>query len=144
HQDQGADSASVIHDAFSAARSRNMDLLIGDTAGRLHTKSNLMDELIKVKRVVSRLDPAAPHDIWLVLDATTGQNGLNQARQFHQSIGLTGLVVTKLDGTAKGGVLVAITEELGLPLRFVGVGEGIDDLKPFVAKDFVEALFVRG
>lgn len=140
-QDSGSDSASVIFDAYAAAKARGCHLLLADTAGRLHTKSNLMDELKKVKRVLQRQHPRAPHDVWLVLDATTGQNAVNQARQFHHDMGLTGLIVTKLDGTAKGGVVVGIGEELGLPIRYLGVGEGVDDLRPFDPDQFVEAMF---
>lgn len=140
-QGQHADSAAVIHDAYSAAVARHMDLLIADTAGRLHTKTNLMEELKKVKRVLQRKNPQAPHDVWLVLDATTGQNAIQQVRHFHDSMGLTGLVITKLDGTAKGGVVVAISEQFGLPIHFVGVGEGVDDLRPFDPDAFVDALF---
>ncbi len=140
-QHSGADSAAVIHDALQAARSRGSDVLIADTAGRLHTQQGLMDELAKVKRVIQRLDPDAPHEIMLVLDAGTGQNALTQAEQFHQLLGLTGITITKLDGTAKGGVLFAIADRLGLPIRFIGIGEGIDDLRVFDAEEFVEALF---
>lgn len=140
-QHQGADSASVIYDALQAAQARGVDVLIADTAGRLHTKDNLMQELQKVKKVLSKLDTTAPHEVMLVLDAGTGQNGLNQAEQFHQTVQLTGLAVTKLDGTAKGGIIFAIAKKLNLPIRFIGVGEGIDDLRPFVANEFVEALF---
>ncbi len=140
-QRSGADSASVIFDALQAATARGLDVLIADTAGRLHTKSNLMDELAKIARVLKKLDPDAPHEVMLVLDATTGQNALNQAVQFHQSVGVTGLVLTKLDGTAKGGILFAIAERLKLPIRFIGVGEAIEDLRPFDAEEFVEALF---
>ena len=139
-QGAGADSASVIYDAVQAAKSRNADLVIADTAGRLHTQSHLMDELRKIKRVVQKHDPFAPHEVMLVVDATTGQNALNQAVQFHEAIGLTGLTLTKMDGTAKGGVLLAIARRLALPVRFIGVGEGIEDLEPFDAKAFVEAL----
>ncbi|MBF0284930.1 MAG: signal recognition particle-docking protein FtsY [Magnetococcales bacterium] len=140
-QGQDADSASVIFDAYSAAKARGVELLIADTAGRLHTKVNLMEELKKVQRVLKRQDPEAPHEVLLVLDATTGQNALSQARQFHRDLGLTGLVITKLDGTAKGGVVVGVCEELNLPVRFIGVGEGVEDLRPFEADPFVEALF---
>ncbi|MBF0321703.1 MAG: signal recognition particle-docking protein FtsY [Magnetococcales bacterium] len=140
-QGQHADSASVIFDAHAAAIARGADLLLADTAGRLHTKSNLMEELKKVKRILGRKDPHAPHDIWLVMDATTGQNAINQVAQFHDALGLTGLVITKLDGTARGGVVVGIAEKFKLPIHFIGVGEGLDDLKPFSANDFVEALF---
>jgi len=139
-QQHGADSASVIYDAMAAARSRGVDVLIADTAGRLHTQSNLMDELKKVKRVMTRLDPAAPHEVMLVVDAGTGQNALVQAEQFHNAVDLTGITLTKLDGTAKGGVIFAIAQKLGIPIRFVGVGEGIEDLRPFHAGEFVRAL----
>jgi len=140
-QRSGADSASVIFDALQAATARGIDVLIADTAGRLHTKTNLMDELAKIARVLKKLDPQAPHEVMLVVDATTGQNALNQAIQFHQAIGLTGITLTKLDGTAKGGILFAIAERLGLPIRFIGIGEGIEDLRPFDAEEFVDALF---
>ncbi len=140
-QHDGADSASVIYDALESARSKNIDVLIADTAGRLHTQTNLMEELKKVKRVMSKIDAAAPHEVMLVLDAGTGQNALNQAEQFHQTMQLTGISLTKLDGTAKGGVIFAIAHKLGLPIRFIGVGEAIDDLRTFKAKDFVDALF---
>ncbi|MBF0461316.1 MAG: signal recognition particle-docking protein FtsY [Magnetococcales bacterium] len=142
-QGQNADSASVVHDAFSAATARNMDILIADTAGRLHTKINLMEELKKIRRVLGRQNPQAPQDIWLVLDATTGQNAIHQVRHFHEALGLTGLVITKLDGTAKGGVVVGISEQFNLPIRFIGVGEGVDDLKPFDPDLFIDALFVQ-
>ena len=140
-QHTGADSASVIYDALQAATARGMDVLIADTAGRLHTKSNLMEELAKIARVMKKLDPDAPHEVMLVVDATTGQNALNQAEQFNQAIPLTGITLTKLDGTAKGGIVFAIAERLKVPIRFIGVGEGIDDLKPFEAHAFVDALF---
>lgn len=140
-QHQGADSASVIFDAMKAASSKEMDLLIADTAGRLHTQDNLMAELVKIKRVLAKIDPAAPHEIMLVIDATIGQNALRQAEEFHKAMGLTGLCITKLDGTAKGGMVFAITDKLKLPIRFIGVGEQIDDLRPFDAKEFVNALF---
>jgi len=139
-QGSGADSASVIFDAVSAAQSRGMDVLIADTAGRLHTQSNLMEELKKIKRVLAKLDAQAPHEVLLVLDAGTGQNALQQAQQFHQAIGVTGLALTKLDGTAKGGIIFAIAKRLALPIRFIGVGEGIDDLRPFEGSEFVAAL----
>jgi fused signal recognition particle receptor len=139
-QGAGADSASVIYDAVASAKSRGADLVIADTAGRLHTQSHLMDELRKIRRVVQKHDPYAPHEVMLVVDATTGQNALNQALQFHEAIGLTGITITKLDGTAKGGVLLAIAKRLALPVRFVGLGEGIDDLEPFDAGNYVEAL----
>ena len=140
-QHSGADSASVIYDALQAAQTRNIDVLIADTAGRLHTQSNLMEELKKVKRVMGKLDSSAPHEILLVVDAGTGQNALNQAQQFHEAVGLTGITLTKLDGTAKGGVIFAIANKLQIPIRFIGVGEGIDDLRPFNAEEFVAALF---
>jgi len=139
-QGSGADPASVIFDAVQSAAARNIDVVIADTAGRLHTQSNLMDELEKIKRVLKKLDVQAPHEVMLVLDAGFGQNALQQAEQFHKTLGLTGLAVTKLDGTAKGGIVFAIASKLGLPIRFIGVGEGIDDLRPFVADEFVAAL----
>jgi len=139
-QGSGADTASVIFDALQAAKSRGIDVLIADTAGRLHTQSNLMEELKKVKRVLGKIDEQAPHEVLLVLDAGTGQNALQQAQQFHQAIGVTGLALTKLDGTAKGGIIFAIAKRLGLPIRFIGVGEDIDDLRVFEAGEFVEAL----
>lgn len=139
-QHTGADSASVVFDGFQSARARGVDVLLADTAGRLHTQGGLMDELAKVRRVAGKLDEAAPHEVLLVLDASIGQNALNQAREFNEVVGVTGLVVTKLDGTAKGGVLFAIAKDLGIPVRFVGVGEGIDDLRPFDAEAFVDAL----
>lgn len=140
-QHTGADSASVIFDALQAAKARGIDVLIADTAGRLHTKDNLMQELEKVKRVLTKLDTTAPHEVMLVIDAGTGQNALNQAEQFHQTIKLTGITLTKLDGTAKGGIIFAIAQKLQLPIRFIGIGEGIDDLRPFNAQEFVAALF---
>ena len=140
-QQQGADSASVIFDALQAAQARNIDVLIADTAGRLHTQSNLMEELKKIKRVLGKLDTTAPHEVMLVVDAGTGQNALNQAREFNQAVGLTGITLTKLDGTAKGGIIFAIAKQLGIPIRFVGIGEAIEDLRPFDAQDFVAALF---
>lgn len=140
-QHTGADSASVIFDALQAAKARKMDVLIADTAGRLHTQSNLMEELKKVKRVMQKLDPKAPHETMLVLDASIGQNALVQARQFHEAIQLTGITMTKLDGTAKGGILFAIANDLGIPFRYLGVGEGIEDLRPFDAAQFVSAIF---
>ncbi|QBB71693.1 signal recognition particle-docking protein FtsY [Pseudolysobacter antarcticus] len=139
-QGSGADSASVIFDALQAATSRNVDLLIADTAGRLHTQSGLMDELSKIKRVLAKLDPAAPHEVLLVIDGTTGQNAVNQVRQFSLAAGVTGLVVTKLDGTAKGGVVFALATEFGLPIRYVGLGEGLDDLREFDPAAFVAGL----
>jgi len=140
-QHKGADSASVVYDALQAAKARKIDILIADTAGRLHTQENLMEELKKVKRVMSKIDDQAPHEVMLVLDAGIGQNAISQAEQFDAAINVTGLTMTKLDGTAKGGVIFAIAKKMGLPIRFVGIGEAIDDLQPFVAKDFVEALF---
>ena len=140
-QHTGADSASVIFDALQAAKARGIDVLIADTAGRLHTQHNLMDELKKIKRVMHKLDPNAPHEIMLVLDAGIGQNALNQARQFNQAVGLTGITMTTLDGTAKGGILFAIANELEIPFRYVGVGEGVDDLQPFDASEFVNVIF---
>jgi len=139
-QGQNADSASVVFDALQAARSRGMDLMIADTAGRLHTQSGLMDELAKVKRVLGKLDPSAPHEVLLVIDGTTGQNAINQTRQFGKAVGVTGLVVTKLDGTAKGGVVFALAREFGIPIRFVGLGEKVHDLRAFDADAFVDAL----
>ncbi len=139
-QHSGADSASVIFDAVNAAKARGIDVVIADTAGRLHTQSNLMEELKKVRRVIGKVEPSAPHEVLLVLDAGIGQNALNQAEQFHNAVGLTGLVLTKLDGTAKGGIIFAIAKRLGVPIRFIGVGEGIDDLRVFDADEFVEAL----
>ncbi|HXH03867.1 MAG TPA: signal recognition particle-docking protein FtsY [Candidatus Competibacteraceae bacterium] len=139
-QSQGADAASVIYDALQAAKARNIDVLIADTAGRLHTQANLMEELKKIKRVLTKLDERAPHEVMLVVDAGTGQNALNQALQFHQAVSLTGITLTKLDGTAKGGILFAIAKRLGVPIRFIGVGESIEDLRPFEAGEFVAAL----
>ncbi|KAE9649689.1 signal recognition particle-docking protein FtsY [Pseudomonas sp. PB105] len=142
-QHTGADSASVIFDAVQAAKARNIDVLIADTAGRLHTKDNLMEELKKVRRVIGKLDADAPHEVLLVLDAGTGQNAISQAKQFNQTVQLTGLALTKLDGTAKGGVIFALAKQFGLPIRYIGVGEGIDDLRTFEAEPFVEALFAE-
>jgi fused signal recognition particle receptor len=140
-QKSGADPSAVIFDALSAATARKIDAVIVDTAGRLHTKPNLMAELEKMKRTAAKIVPGAPHDVLLVLDATTGQNGLNQAREFWSHAGVTGIVLTKLDGTAKGGIVVAIAHELNLPIRFVGTGEQIDDLVPFDAQTYVNSLF---
>jgi fused signal recognition particle receptor len=140
-QKSGADPSAVIFDALTAARARSVDVVIVDTAGRLHTKSNLMFELEKMKRTASKIVPGAPHDVLLVLDATTGQNGLNQAREFWNHSGVTGIVLTKLDGTAKGGIVVAIARDLNLPIRFVGTGEQMDDLVPFDAETYVNSLF---
>ncbi|WP_176508097.1 MULTISPECIES: signal recognition particle-docking protein FtsY [Pseudomonas] len=142
-QHTGADSASVIFDAVQAAKARGIDVLIADTAGRLHTKDNLMEELKKVRRVIGKLDAEAPHEVLLVLDAGTGQNAISQAKYFHQSVELTGLALTKLDGTAKGGVIFALAKQFKLPIRFIGVGEGIDDLRTFEAEPFVKALFAE-
>ncbi len=142
-QQSGADSASVIYDAVEAAKSRGVDVLIADTAGRLHTQSNLMEELKKVKRVMGKLDGSAPHEGMLVVDGGTGQNALQQAEQFDKTVGLTGITVSKLDGTAKGGVVFAIAKKFGFPIRFIGVGEGIDDLREFDADDYVNALLDR-
>ncbi len=139
-QGSGADSASVIYDAFESAKSRNIDVLIADTAGRLHTQVGLMEELKKVKRVLSKLDTEAPHETLIVLDGGTGQNALNQAEEFNSTLQLSGIVVTKLDGTAKGGIIFSIAEKLALPLRFIGVGEKVTDLRVFDAREFVDAL----
>ena len=142
-QHTGADAASVIFDGLQAATARQVDVLIADTAGRLHTKANLMEELAKITRVMKKIDPEAPHEVLLVVDAGTGQNAVNQALQFHESVGLTGLVITKLDGTAKGGVVFAIADKVKVPIRFIGVGEAIEDLREFEPKEFVDALFER-
>ncbi len=142
-QHTGADSASVIYDGLQSAQAKGIDVLIADTAGRLHTKSHLMDELKKVKRIMGKLDVAAPHEVLLVLDAGTGQNALSQAKLFNEAVALSGLVLTKLDGTAKGGVIFALAKHTGIPIRFIGLGEGIDDLQDFNAEQFVDALFVR-
>lgn len=143
-QQPGADSAAVVFDALQAATARTADVLIADTAGRLHTRAGLMEELAKVRRVLGKVDPAAPHETLLVLDATTGQNGLVQARRFTEAVQVTGLAVTKLDGTARAGVLFAIAHELAIPIRYVGVGEGIEDLRDFDPAAFVDALLARG
>lgn len=140
-QPTGSDSASVIFDAYQSAQAKGIDVLIADTAGRLHTKDNLMQELEKIVRVLKKLNPAVPHETLLVLDSTTGQNSLSQARSFHKSVQVTGVALTKLDGTAKGGMVFAIAQELRLPIRFIGVGEKVDDLRPFAAQQFVDALF---
>jgi fused signal recognition particle receptor len=140
-QQQGSDPSSVVYDSLQSAKARGTDYVIVDTAGRLHTKDNLMAELEKMKRTARKVIPDAPHEVLLVLDATTGQNGLEQARRFTETSGVTGIVLTKLDGTAKGGVIVAITRELGLPIRFVGVGEKVDDLLPFEPETFIRSLF---
>jgi fused signal recognition particle receptor len=139
-QQTGADPAAVMFDALEAARARGIDLLIGDTAGRLHTQDNLMEELKKVKRVMAKVDPDAPHETLIVLDASLGQNALVQATRFHEAIGLTGIVMTKLDGTAKGGVLLALAEKLGVPIRYIGIGEKAEDLDAFRCAPFVSAL----
>jgi len=136
----GGDPAAVAYDGVAAAQARKADVALVDTAGRLHTKSNLMDELRKVKRTLGKAMPGAPHDVWLILDATVGQNGLAQARQFHEALGVTGVILTKLDGTAKGGIVLAVTGELGLPVRYIGVGEGVEDLQAFEPEAFVDAL----
>lgn len=141
-QQTGADSASVIYDALHSAAARHIDVLIADTAGRLHTQDHLMAELQKIIRVIKKFNQDAPHETMLVVDAGTGQNALNQAEQFHKAVGLTGITLTKLDGTAKGGIIFAITEKMHLPIRFIGVGEQMDDLKPFNVDEFIEALFV--
>ena len=139
-QQMGADPAAVIYDAYEAARSRNIDVLLADTAGRLQNQQGLMDELSKIKRVLQRHHEQAPHEVMLVLDASLGQNALVQAEKFHEALGLTGITVTKLDGSAKGGILIAIAEKLGVPVRFIGIGESADDMQPFNAADFVDAL----
>jgi fused signal recognition particle receptor len=138
---KGSDPSAVAFDSVHAAKARNVDLVFIDTAGRLHTKVNLMEELKKVKRIIARESPGAPHEILLVLDATTGQNAISQAKLFHEAIGVTGIALTKLDGTAKGGIIIGITDELKLPIRYIGVGEGMDDLREFNASEFVQALF---
>jgi fused signal recognition particle receptor len=140
-QVSGADPSAVVFDAITASQSRDSDVVLIDTAGRLHTKSNLMDELQKIHRVAGRKLPGAPHEVWLVLDATTGQNAIAQAEMFHNALGVTDIILTKLDGTAKGGIVVGIAHQLGLPIRFIGLGEQVDDLRPFDATDYVEALF---
>jgi fused signal recognition particle receptor len=140
-QESGADPAAVVFDAMAAARARNADVVLVDTAGRLHTKSNLMAELEKMKRTAAKVIPGAPHDVLLVMDATTGQNGLAQAREFTEAVGVTGIILTKLDGTAKGGIVVAISRDLGLPIRFVGTGEQLNDMVPFDAETYASSLF---
>ena len=140
---EGADPAAVVFDTISAAKARHCDVVICDTAGRLHNKKNLMDELAKISRIIDKGLPGCSKEVLLVLDATTGQNAVNQARVFKEAAGLTGIVLTKLDGTAKGGVVLAIREDLGLPVKFIGVGEQVDDLQPFDAADFARALFER-
>ena len=140
-QKTGADSASVVYDAYQSALAKNIDILIADTAGRLHTQDNLMQELEKIKRVLKKHDENPPHETMLVIDGGSGQNAIQQAREFNKTIELSGISVTKLDGTAKGGVLFAISDSLNLPIRYIGVGEGIDDLRPFKSKEFIDALF---
>ena len=140
-QKTGADAASVVYDAYQSAVAKNIDILIADTAGRLHTQDNLMQELEKIKRVLKKHNDKSPHETLLVIDGGSGQNAVQQANEFHKSIELSGIAVTKLDGTAKGGVLFAISDSLNLPIRYIGIGESIDDLKPFHAKDFINALF---
>ena len=142
-QVQGSDPAAVAFDTVKAAQARNADVVIIDTAGRLHTKVNLMEELKKIKRVIKKCMEEAPHEVLLVIDASTGQNAIQQANQFNDAVGLTGLVVTKLDGTAKGGIIIAINRALKIPVRFIGVGEGIDDLQPFDSHAFIDALFEK-
>ncbi|MCW7761801.1 signal recognition particle-docking protein FtsY, partial [Photorhabdus luminescens] len=142
-QHTGADPASVIFDAIQSAKAKGVDVLIADTAGRLQNKSHLMEELKKIVRVMKKLDEDAPHEIMLTLDASTGQNAISQAKLFHEAVGLTGISLTKLDGTAKGGVIFAIADQFEIPIRYIGVGEGIEDLRPFKADDFIEALFAR-
>lgn len=142
-QKTGADSAAVIFDAMQSAKAKNIDVLIADTAGRLHTQSNLMEELKKVKRVIGKVDDTAPHEVMLVIDAGTGQNALNQTKQFHEAVGVSGITLTKLDGTAKGGIVYALAEQTQVPIRFIGIGEQIDDLRPFDSQDFTNALFTQ-
>ncbi|MEJ2630410.1 MAG: signal recognition particle-docking protein FtsY, partial [Acidihalobacter sp.] len=143
-QASGADSASVIYDGLQAAKARGIDVLIADTAGRLHTQTNLMEELKKVRRVLGKLDDEAPHEVMLVVDAGIGQNALNQAREFNAALGLSGITVTKLDGTAKGGIVFAMAQQFGIPIRFIGVGEKLEDLRIFDADEFVSALLAEG
>ena len=140
-QQQGADPSSVIYDALDYARPRHFDVVIVDTAGRLHTKVNLMEELKKIKRVIAKKLPGAPHEVMLVIDATTGQNGISQARLFNEAVELTGLTLTKLDGTAKGGIVVNICNEFSIPIRFIGIGEKMEDLREFDPQEFIDALF---
>jgi len=140
-QRQGADPSAVVYDAISSARASKTDIVLIDTAGRLHTRTNLMDELQKVSRVAGKSLPGAPHEVWLVLDATTGQNAISQAEMFHEAVGITGIILTKLDGTAKGGIVVGISHQLQLPILFIGIGEKLDDLRPFDPSAFVEAIF---
>ena len=140
-QQPESDPASVVFDAIQSAISKKIDILLIDTAGRLHTKHNLMEELQKIKRVAGKAMESAPHDIWLVIDAITGQNGMKQAVEFNKTMKLNGIIVTKLDGTAKGGIVISIVNELKIPVKFIGIGEQLDDLRPFIAEDFVEAIF---
>jgi fused signal recognition particle receptor len=140
-QHTGADSASVLYDAIQSAQAKNMDVLIADTAGRLQNKDHLMQELEKVVRVIRKINPNAPHEIMLTIDAGTGQNAISQAKLFHDTVGLTGITLSKLDGTAKGGVIFSIADQFSIPVRYIGVGEAIDDLRPFQAKEFIDALF---
>ncbi|MBW2028592.1 MAG: signal recognition particle-docking protein FtsY [Deltaproteobacteria bacterium] len=142
-QAPGADPSAVVFDAISAAQSRNIDVVLIDTAGRLHTKTNLMDELRKIHRVAGKRLPGAPHEVWLVLDATTGQNAISQAQMFHETLGVTDIILTKLDGTAKGGIVVGIAHQLKIPIKYIGIGEKLDDLRPFDASEFVEAIWGR-
>ena len=142
-QHTGADAASVIYDAVEAAKARKVDVLIADTAGRLQNKAHLIEELKKIVRVMQKIDPAAPHEIMLTLDAGTGQNALSQAKIFNDAVPITGITLSKLDGTAKGGVIFAVADKFGIPIRYIGVGEQIDDLRPFNASEFIEALFSR-
>jgi fused signal recognition particle receptor len=142
-QHTGADSASVIYDAFNSAKAKNVDVLIADTAGRLQNKANLMEELSKIVRVMKKIDPDAPHEVLLTLDAGTGQNAISQAKLFNSTVPVTGICLTKLDGTAKGGIIFAIADQFRIPVRFIGVGEGIDDLREFDARDFIDALFTQ-
>jgi fused signal recognition particle receptor len=140
----GSDPGAVLFDAVTRARNEKIDVVLCDTAGRLHTKSNLMEELKRLQRTLEKAHPGAPHEVLLVVDATTGQNAIQQARQFHEALGVTGFVLTKLDGTAKGGVIIGICDELKIPVRYVGIGEKVVDLKPFDPHEFVEALFAEG
>ena len=142
-QKTGSDSASVIYDALESAKARNVDVLIADTAGRLQNKEHLMEELKKVLRVMRKINPNAPHEVMLTLDAATGQNAVSQTKLFNQAVGLSGITLTKLDGTAKGGVIFALADQFKIPIRYIGVGEGIDDLRPFASDEFVEALFAE-
>ena len=140
-QKEGADPSAVVYDAVASARSRDIDVVLIDTAGRLHTKTNLMDELHKIARVAGKSLPGAPHEVWLVLDATTGQNAISQAEMFHAAIGITGIILTKLDGTAKGGIVIGISHQLKIPIKFIGMGEKLEDLRPFDPSEFVDAIF---